>query len=259
MSIWANNGNIVIAPDYLGYGESKNSFHPYNIYSQLIFSARDMYLAAQEFIKSKKIATNGKNLLGGWSEGAAAGMALAKAIQENRMNGIKYDKAALMAGAYSNYKLTTDILQNPSVEVGVLPIYIRTLLEYDKFGKYNRPISTFLKSPFDTDFQNNYFPDSAFDTKPEDVVQPSFIQGLINQTDPIAILLKADDLSDWAPTIPIHIVAGEFDEWVPNNQTIDAYNKIIAKGGNITMEIYPDGGHGNVEYIQDALDFFNLN
>lgn len=255
MSVFASSGNIVIAPDYLGYGEAANEFHPYNNYSALAETNIDMIRAAKDFLASQRIPYVNKIHLTGWSEGAAAGMAVQKYIQENGIADMSTVSASFMGGSYSNYDLTTFVLDYDD-EVPVLSVYGRTLLAYDQYHNINRPTNFYFQEPFASDFKEEYFPVSAFGARTADVFTNTFRNSFLNESDPLVTIIKGDDVSDWKPSIPIYLMAGELDEWVPAFQTVNAYERIKARGGNVKVQIFEGYGHGFDEYITESLEFF---
>ena len=71
LSLMASNGYVVTAPDYIGYGASKDLPHPYEHAPTLASSSLDMMRAAKEFCAKENIKLNSKNFLLGYSEGVS--------------------------------------------------------------------------------------------------------------------------------------------------------------------------------------------
>ena len=209
-------------------------------------------------MQSKNIAYTNKLNLAGWSEGAAAGMAVQKYIQENGIADVSPTSASFMGGSYSNYDLTNFVL-NYDEEVPVLSVYGRTLLAYDVYSKINRSVSFCFNQPFASHYQIQYFPPSAFSALTADVFTNTFQNGFLSGTNPLVTVLQKDDVSNWLPTIPVYLMAGELDEWVPAFQNVNAYERIKAKGGDVTAKIFEGYGHGFDEYISESQAFFERN
>ena len=255
MSLFAMNGNIVIAPDYLGYGEAQDEFHPYNIYSALAPGNLDMIRASKEFLQGQHTAFKDELYLAGWSEGAAAGMAFQQYLQERHISDINSVAGSFMAGAYSNFDLATTVLQSDQ-EWLVMGIYGRTLLAYDSLYRLGQPNDYYFQEPFVSDFEEAFFPVSTLERTTNEFYTPTFRANFLAGTDPLVASLKTDDLTDWQPAVPVQLLAGEFDEWVPSAQTANAAQRLRARGADITSEIVPDAGHGFISYIPRTLDFF---
>ncbi|MBC8019332.1 MAG: prolyl oligopeptidase family serine peptidase [Verrucomicrobia bacterium] len=75
-------GYITALPDYIGYGDSGNRFHPYLHATTLANSVINLLRAAKTYCATNNIALNGKLFLTGYSEGGYATMAATREIQE---------------------------------------------------------------------------------------------------------------------------------------------------------------------------------
>ena len=257
MSAFAMNGNIVVAPDYIGYGSSEDSFHPYNIYSALAEDSETMFKAALEFLEAENIKNSGEFRLTGWSEGAAAGMALVKKV-ESEGSELTITAASFMAGAYSNYDLAKE-LALANEERYPVAVYTRTFLAYDEFFGVDRSLDYYLQQEYVADFETTYFPYSAFGVNPSDLWHTNLVDAIITESDPLAQAFQAEELTDFAPQMPVYIMAGDEDAWVPYSQTVNAYDRMSALGGNIEMTIFEGEGHGFDAYIPVTLGFFAEN
>jgi hypothetical protein len=76
-------GYITALPDYIGYGDSGNHFHPYLHAKTLAAAVVNMLKASKTYCATNNIALSGKLFLAGYSEGGYATMAATKEIQEN--------------------------------------------------------------------------------------------------------------------------------------------------------------------------------
>jgi len=103
-------GFALIAPDYLGYGDSKGETHPY-IMKDSAQASLDMIRASVRYMTDNHILFNGQLYLSGYSEGGYITMALAKDIQENYSSEFKVMGVAPMAGPYDVEALATASLQ----------------------------------------------------------------------------------------------------------------------------------------------------
>ena len=103
-------GFALIAPDYLGYGDSKGETHPY-IMKDSAQASLDMIRASVRYMTDNHILFNGQLYLSGYSEGGYITMALAKDIQENHSSEFNVMGVAPMAGPYDVEALATASLQ----------------------------------------------------------------------------------------------------------------------------------------------------
>ena len=82
-AIIASTGFIVLVPDYLGYGDSKHKNHSFEHKASLAQNGLDFIKASKEYLNIKKIKTDNKISLVGYSEGALASLAMHQLIEKN--------------------------------------------------------------------------------------------------------------------------------------------------------------------------------
>ena len=98
---FASAGYLVVAPDGIGYGSTKNREHPYNHAASLAWTSLDMLRAAREFARKEKLSLDPRVFITGWSEGGLCGMALHKLIEDTCHDEIPVAASSLLAGAYA--------------------------------------------------------------------------------------------------------------------------------------------------------------
>lgn len=79
--VMASLGYIVVAPDYVGYGVSKGTPHPYLLSAPTAAATLDMLTAARTWRGQGNAVDNGQLFLTGYSEGGYATMAAHRALQ----------------------------------------------------------------------------------------------------------------------------------------------------------------------------------
>lgn len=87
-AIFAANGYVVVAPDYIGLGDNFKAVHPYILYPQInIEDGKNMLLAALPFMYQqsliRKPALSYKLFVSGYSEGASYALWFSRAYQES--------------------------------------------------------------------------------------------------------------------------------------------------------------------------------
>ncbi len=103
-------GFAFIAPDYLGFGDSKGEVHPY-IMKKSTEASLDMIRASIRYMTNNNILYNGQLYLSGYSEGGYVTMALAKEIQDKYSSEFKLKGVVPMAGPYDIKALADADLQ----------------------------------------------------------------------------------------------------------------------------------------------------
>jgi dienelactone hydrolase len=101
-------GAVVAVPDYVGYGHSSHHKHPYQHKENTAQSTYDFLLASQEYLKRKRIETNGDLFLTGYSQGGHATMALHQKIEKE--NQLRVTHSISGAGAYNVTAFSREIL-----------------------------------------------------------------------------------------------------------------------------------------------------
>jgi pimeloyl-ACP methyl ester carboxylesterase len=102
----ASQGYYTLAADYLGYGKSKELFHPYLIEAGYTHSLVDMLRAGRNLAKLNEVVVDKDLFLQGYSEGGYATMALLKVLEsEPYKNEFKVTAAAPGAGPYNLYAM----------------------------------------------------------------------------------------------------------------------------------------------------------
>jgi pimeloyl-ACP methyl ester carboxylesterase len=100
-AIFAAQGYIVIAPNYVGYHSSRTSAHPYLVAEQSANDMTDAYTAARKAlgkIAASGVSENGKLFITGYSQGGHVAMATHRSMQAR---GQTVTASAPMSGPYA--------------------------------------------------------------------------------------------------------------------------------------------------------------
>jgi hypothetical protein len=95
----ASTGLAVLVPDYIGYGNSSQHWHPFEHKATLAKNSYDMYLASKEYLTQQKIKTNSKLYLTGFSEGGIATLGVQRFLEEQTT--INVTKTIVGNGAFA--------------------------------------------------------------------------------------------------------------------------------------------------------------
>jgi len=108
-------GFIVTLPDYLGFGSSKQMFHPYLHKASTVKSVTDMFRAVQEMMKDFPDLVMTKDLyLMGYSQGGWATMSLKKEIETKLASEFTLKATSCGAGPYDLGFISGKILSQNS-------------------------------------------------------------------------------------------------------------------------------------------------
>lgn len=258
-SFMASLGYIVSAPDYIGYGESKNLPHPYEHREGLATASLDMLRAAKELITKEKISWNTHVFLAGYSEGGFATLALQKKMEEKADNEFNLKASSCGAGAYNKTLSFKTLVSTKSAGVpNFNSSYIWVLLTYDRVYKLNRPLNTYFIEPYATKIQAEKHL-AQISVSLDSILMPTMKKGLTEGTDTQMLSAIADnDIFDWKPLIPTKLYHGDADTYVPDFNSKTAYDAMKKRGGNVTFEPIAGGTHSSAiqQYLFGTLNFF---
>lgn len=222
--------NIVVIPDYVGYGESVGRMHPYMHAGRLAASVVDLLRAVRTYIGNESIPTDGQLFLAGFSEGAYAAVATHKMIQEQLSTEFSVTGTMAGPGAYDLSSTTRDFLAGDTLPSGATAAFLYKA--YDVIYGYNR-INAVLRQPYSDNtgiYFNGAYDDvdvaGAFTDTTNDLYQPSFLASFRGDGETILKQhIVENNVYDWAPTSPIRFFHGVDDLTTPyvNSQTaVDA-------------------------------------
>ena len=148
-SVFASQGYIISAPDYIGYGASKDLPHPYENRNGLATASLDMLRATREFLADQKTNWDKRLFIAGYSEGGYATLSLQKKIEEETGNEFNLVASSCGAGAYDKPAFMRQIVNNQTTGADyVNRLYIWVLRTYDRIYGLNRPMSYYFKEPY---------------------------------------------------------------------------------------------------------------
>lgn len=239
--LFAGTGNIIFFPDYLGFGASKNMFHPYHIKKYYANSSVDFYRAAKNFCADSSLKLNGKNFLMGYSEGGYATLSLQQEIEKNYANEFKLTAVAAGAGAYSLTETSKSFVGSQKL---VYPAYVAYVfmsykiyynLPYSYNQIFKEPYASQLSTLFDGTKSGGEINNSLTYTT-ADLLDSNFISSYLgNGFIDIKSYLAGNDLIDWKPVTQLRLFHGAKDITVPYENSVIAYNSFKSKGSNVTL------------------------
>lgn len=248
ISLLASNGYLVTAPDYIGYGASKDLPHPYEHARTLASASLDLMRAAKEFCAKENIALNGKNFLLGYSEGGFATMALHKLVEEQHANEFTITASAPGAGAYDKTGFAAYIM-NSDQPLSFINTYVWVLDTYNRIYGINRPFSYYLNEPWASQLQANLF--APVNQYPQQLFTEDFRNGLSSGSDTrMHAAFRDNNVYDWKPKAPTALFHGTADDYVPFFNSQRAYDAMRARGAT-QVELRPLPGKNHFTAATD--------
>lgn len=252
-TLLASLNYIVVAPDYIGYGASSATPHPYEHRQTLAQTSLDLMRAAREFLKKQSaVSWDDRVFLTGYSEGGFATMALQKMIEEQYSTEFKLAASSLGAGAYNKTAFMKHLINNPTTGVGHYNhLYLWVLQTYNTIYKLNRPYTAYFKEPYATEAAKGFGGSVAVSLNT--TFTDAFKTGVNNGTDTAFLTAVADnDVYNWKTTTPTKLYHGDADDLVFYFNSQDAFNAMKAKGST-NIELVPLKGKNHSSAVQDYL------
>ena len=136
-------GFITLQPDYIGFGDSKEHYHPYLLEKSSANSVKDFLQAAIEFAQNNDIKLKPKKdtYLTGYSEGGYVALSALKALEDDFYN-IKI--AAPMDGPYYLESFGSAIMSMDRIDT---PSFVANLI-YAYAKNYNKNLNSIIQEPY---------------------------------------------------------------------------------------------------------------
>ncbi len=255
--LYASIGYVISAPDFLGFGSSKQIPHPYEHRNSLATASIDMLRATREFCQSQGIGLTERLFLTGYSLGGFATMSMQKMIEEQFSSEFKITASTIGAGAY-NKTAFSQYVASQNTNLSFINSYVWVLQTYNIIYGLNRPMSAYFTEPNATKIQQ----EGAFATislNPQELFNPTFRNGLVNGTDvPLMNALKDNDVFDWKPQVPTLLVHGKSDDYVIPLNSQSAFDAMRKRGATNVELALVDGNHFTAvpAYILQMYSFF---
>ncbi|MCK8492804.1 lipase family protein [Spirosoma sp. RP8] len=262
-SVFASLGYIIAAPDYIGYGASKDLPHTYEHRNGLATASLDMLRATRDFLSDKNVNWNKRLYVAGYSEGGYATLALQKKIEEETGSEFNLVASSCGAGAYDKPAFMKQIINQPSAGVDYINrLYIWVLQTYDRIYGINRPATGYFKEPYAAQVVANGM-NASINVSINQAFSDSFKQGINNGTDKAFLdAVQDNDIHDWKPKTPTRLYHGTADEIVSYLNSQNAYDAMQKRGAtNVQLMPIPNATHatGILPFISGTYDFFNTN
>ena len=262
----ASPGFIGVIPDFIGFGESKEIFHPYYVEEATAAAVIDNLKAARDLAKQKGIKFNNKLFLAGYSQGGYATMAAHKSLETNGMQGFNLIASFPASGGYDvkgvqGYFFGQQVYDQPHYLAYVA-------MSYQSYYDWTEPLSNFFREPYasripglfnGTNGASNI--NAQLTSNVSELVQPDLLQHI--DTDAkynyLVEAFNENSLLDWKPTIKMYMYHGDADTTVPYQNSVSTYNHFISQGAStnvVKFKTLPGADHasGVIPYLEDFIN-----
>jgi pimeloyl-ACP methyl ester carboxylesterase len=238
----ASPGFIAVAPDLLGFGSSKSILHPYYVEEPTADAVRDAIRAARDLADDKGIAFNGKLFLAGYSQGGYATMATHKSIESEPIEGMELIASFPASGGYDIKAMQEYFF---GLEEYNQPFYLAFVAQaYKTNYNWPEPLTDFFNEPYAgkiPSLVNGSKTNNQINDELTNDIKELVSAGLLANIDTdtkykyIVDAFHENSLTDWTPTITMHMFHGSADTTVPHENSVVTYNKLIANGASTSV------------------------
>jgi pimeloyl-ACP methyl ester carboxylesterase len=239
----ASTGFVLAIPDYIGFGESANQFHPYLDKVSTVQCVLDMLRATKELVADHNLKVNMTDNLyiTGYSMGGWATLQLQKAIETNYSDEFNLKASACSAGPYNLIYINSYVL---GLKNYPMPYFLGYMLNsYKNLGQITNNISDIINEPYASRVQVLYDGTNDGDqinkqltTSVSDFFTEAYRNGFIaySEFSSVRSTLLNNSIDGWNITTPLVLLHGESDEFVPPQVSENLYNDFRAKGVSTT-------------------------
>ena len=239
----ASLGYIVLASDYVGYGVSKGTPHPYLMSAPTAASVIDFLTAAKTWRTQQGVADNQQLFMTGYSEGGYATMAAHRAMQTQNSVHLKQLRAVVPGAGPYNVQVTLDSLidlvrqENRLLGGLISPGFLRYM-----GATTQREVRRALL--------RELTPDGA-----DAVIDGKFLDNFL--ADDIDAIARVSNVHDWRPQLPVTLYHGRDDRTVPYTSSTSTLAAMQAQGAGeqVSLTDCPAKPSSHIGCVPSFLSF----
>ncbi|MFC4055790.1 alpha/beta hydrolase family protein [Actinomadura syzygii] len=252
--LFGSAGYAAVAPDYLGLGLGPGR-HPYGDVSSEVTASADLLRAARTFAAKQQRRLRSRVLVSGFSQGGAAAMGLARALQRGQVPYYRLAAVAPISGAYDvqNAEIPA-ALSGDSLDPRRATLYFAYSLTalnrihhfYEQPSEvFNEPYAGIVEDLFDGEHTDRDVA-MALPATPQELLTPRFIAWASEPTGNLLNALRSNDTTctDWKPRVPVRLYAATGDKDVSILNAKHCVAALRANGVEAPLTDFGDVPHG---------------
>ncbi|MBK7509311.1 MAG: prolyl oligopeptidase family serine peptidase [Comamonadaceae bacterium] len=221
--VLASLGFIVVAADYVGYGASRGSQHPYLLSTPTAAVVMDLLTAARTWRQTQGVADNRQLFMLGYSEGGYTTLAAHRAMQASASPHLTQLVASVPGAGPYHVGVTLDAqLQRVRDESTALA----ALVSPGRLSKLGATVRDEVRRLI----LRLVIPDDADVT-----FQSTFLDNFL--ADDAAAIERDSNVHDWKPATPIRLFHGRDDQTVPYAASTRTLQAMQARGAGNTVTL----------------------
>lgn len=253
--ITAMNGYLVVAPDYLGLGESQ-LLHPY-LHAELSANAViDLIRAVRIYACQNELILSDNLFMAGYSEGGFVTLATQKIIETEAEYSEEFQLTAVapMAGPYDLLGSTQNLLSrsyynNPAYLAYIVTAY-NDIYGWDRLPEiFREPYASSIPGLLDGSLDGSAI-NANLTTNLDSLFLPDFKQSFMaGEESQLEAALVENSPLDWGPVAPVRLFHGTADSTVFYENAVIAYESMLANGGlSVDLVSLPYADHGTAVF-----------
>jgi pimeloyl-ACP methyl ester carboxylesterase len=234
----AGTGHVLVAPDYLGLGESRTA-HPYMHTKTTTTTSIDLLYAARALVEHLRGECPTSLYLMGFSQGGHATFAVERELEKLRDPRFEVKASAPIAGPFHLREVSfPQALTGKTKSHALYLAYITS--SYCRI--YGRPFKSLLTAPYVETapvlFDGDHTPDAilaALPADPRKLFNPEFLNAY-DQGKPHWFLdaLAENNVHAWVPVAPVRVYFGDEDQDVLPEEARRAEAAMRQRGADVT-------------------------
>lgn len=233
-------GFIVFAPDYVGYRDSKQVFHPYFVNEASDAAVCDMMIAGRRFLQQNNIVPKPKLFMYGISQGGTVALSAQRAIENdpNYKHRIRLTAVAPAIGVYE----PNSLFMQPSVKDDSYKypcFFTFMVMAYNNHYNMGKSLDQIFQNSNGQTFLSLLEKNTpifeivmgGFPVPMNNLFQDSVRQSIAEGTSEFNIAAqKNNTIYGWVPRTKLRLYYSEADDIVPSANATLAYNTFVAAG-----------------------------
>ena len=245
LEMMGSTGFIISLPDYLGFGESDDMFHPYLHRESTVQSVTDMLKALREFIDGEDgISLSNDLYLAGYSQGGWATMQVQQAIEADASFPLNLKASACSAGPYNletlnEYVVDQNEYQQPYFLAYIFNSYIQLGLTTPINTVFQEPYADKILTMFDGQTSGSGL-NAELTTTIADLFTPEYLSRWNTDTEyaEVRLMLEENSVPNFVPQVPTMLMHGTADTYVPPIVAEEKYTEFISGGASPSQVLY---------------------
>ncbi|WP_347840502.1 prolyl oligopeptidase family serine peptidase [uncultured Draconibacterium sp.] len=245
LKMMGSTGFVIALPDYLGFGEADQMFHPYLHRESTVQTVTDMLKAVEEFVENEEnISLNNDLYLAGYSQGGWATMQVQQAIEADASFAFSLKASACSAGPYNLTTLNQYVVGLAEYPMPYFLAYIFN--SYLQLG-LTTPINTVFQEPYaakiETMFDGNTSGEdlnNQLTTTIANLFTPEYLSGWDSEAnyEEVLSMLQENSVPAFVPKSQTRLYHGTADTYVPSIVAEEKYAEFIAGGASTDQVQY---------------------